>query len=259
MGSSLIVVANDDRRSAQATCEELARVWWERRAEFDAQGLSPEEAVERATSLPGPVGLLDMGDNVGGGSPGDGTIIARVILERGGPPSVVCLCDPEAVQEVASMEIGSRVENWMVGAKCDRRHGEPLSISGTLLAKTDGRFQETGVRHGGKTDYDMGPTVVVESDRGLTLVVHSHRTPPFSAGQITSTGLDPRQFQIIILKGVQAPIAAYTPICRSFLRVNTPGVTTTDLHKLDYQHRRRPLYPLEDSASWSDEVIVEGA
>ena len=259
MGSSLIVVANDDRKAAQATCEELARAWWERRAEFDSQGLSPEEAVERATTLPGPVGLLDMGDNVGGGSPGDGTIIARVILERGGPRSVVCLCDSEAVKEVASMQIGARVENWMVGGKCDRRHGEPLSVSGTLIAKTEGTFQETAVRHGGKSDYDMGPTVVVESDRGLTLVVHSHRTPPFSAGQITSTGLDPRQFHIIILKGVQAPVAAYASICRSFLRVNTPGVTTTDLHRLEYRHRRHPLYPLEDSASWHDVVFVEGA
>jgi hypothetical protein len=30
------------------------------------------------------------------------------------------------------------------------------------------------------------------------------------------------------------------------LRVNTPGVTTADLTRLEYRHRRRPLFPFEE-------------
>jgi microcystin degradation protein MlrC len=48
-----------------------------------------------------------------------------------------------------------------------------------------------------------------------------------------------------VAKGVHAPVAAYAEVCRDFLRVNTPGVTTADLSRLEYRHRRRPLHPFE--------------
>jgi microcystin degradation protein MlrC len=44
---------------------------------------------------------------------------------------------------------------------------------------------------------------------------------------------------------VHAPVAAYSEVCPSFIRVNTPGVTTADLSRLMYRHRRRPLFPWE--------------
>jgi len=44
---------------------------------------------------------------------------------------------------------------------------------------------------------------------------------------------------------VHAPVAAYGEVCRSFVRVDTPGVTSANLARLDYRHRRRPLHPFE--------------
>jgi microcystin degradation protein MlrC len=41
-----------------------------------------------------------------------------------------------------------------------------------------------------------------------------------------------------VAKGVHAPVAAYGEVCREFIRVNTPGVTTADLSRLAYRHRR---------------------
>ena len=91
----------------------------------------------------------------------------------------------------------------------------------------------------------MGPCAVVETDRRLSILLTSRRTPPFSLGQLTSCGLDPTKYRIIVAKGVHAPVAAYRSICKSFIRVNTPGVTTADMSALPYRHRRRPLFPLE--------------
>jgi microcystin degradation protein MlrC len=59
--------------------------------------------------------------------------------------------------------------------------------------------------------------------------------------------LDPAQFQVLVAKGVIAPVAAYAPICRELIRVNTPGVTTADMAALPYTHRRRPLFPFEET------------
>ena len=77
-------------------------------------------------------------------------------------------------------------------------------------------------------------------------MVTSKRQPPFSLRQLTSFDVDPLKFHILITKGVNAPIAAYKPICKQIVKVNTPGVTTADIKKLNYQHRHVPLYPFED-------------
>ncbi len=220
-----------------------------------SHGWSISEAIDRASTQAGPIGLLDMGDNVGGGSPGDGTLIAHEVARRGGPATLVCLWDRDIAERAHHVGIGAPFIDWSVGGKHDGLHGAPLVISGAVRALTDGTFRETQTTHGGKTHYDMGSTAVLESTCGLTIVAHSMRTPPFSIGQITSCGLSPADYQCIVLKGVQAPIAAYRRACRDFLRINTPGITTADVRQLDYQRRRNPVFPLEPatfSPQWVD-------
>ncbi|MFM8706755.1 MAG: MlrC C-terminal domain-containing protein, partial [Planctomycetia bacterium] len=116
---------------------------------------------------------------------------------------------------------------------------------GRVKAVGDGRFTETRPRHGGATSFDQGPTAVLEHDRGLTVMATSRRMAPFSLEQIRHAGLDPASFRLLVAKGVHAPVAAYGEVCRSFVRVNTPGVTTADLERLAFRHRRRPLFPFE--------------
>ena len=41
----------------------------------------------------------------------------------------------------------------------------------------------------------------------------SRRMVPFSLHQLTYLGLDPTLFRFLIAKGVNAPLAAYAPIC----------------------------------------------
>jgi microcystin degradation protein MlrC len=115
----------------------------------------------------------------------------------------------------------------------------------------DGRFNEANPRHGGIASFDQGPTAVVATDSGLTVMLTTQRMVPFSLNQLTSCGLKPEQFQVIVAKGVHAPIAAYGPVCRHLLRVDTPGVTSANLARLHYLHRRRPLYPFEREATFA--------
>jgi microcystin degradation protein MlrC len=63
---------------------------------------------------------------------------------------------------------------------------------------------------------------------------------------LLSCGIEPTQYQVLVAKGVNAPIAAYQPVCRHILRVNTPGVTTADMTQLPFHHRRRPMFPFEE-------------
>ncbi len=80
---------------------------------------------------------------------------------------------------------------------------------------------------------------------GLTVMVTTHRMAPFSLEQVRHVGLAPASLRLLAAKGVHAPVAAYAEVCPSFVRVDTPGVTTADAARLPYRHRRRPLFPWE--------------
>jgi microcystin degradation protein MlrC len=246
MGSSVLFVTDNDRPRAQALADELAGDLWAHRHDFAGRFVSVEAALEQARSLEGPICLLDMGDNIGGGSPGDGTWLAHALQKQPLGPAFVCLFDPAAVQAAQAAGVGREV-TLAVGGKCDERHGPPLPGRFWVVSLHDGRFEEPQPRHGGIRFFDMGPTAVLR-DGALTVQVTTRRMVPFSLGQLTSCGLEPREFRVLVAKGVIAPVAAYAPVCKHLLRVDTPGVTSADLQRLTYQHRRRPMFPFEDAA-----------
>jgi microcystin degradation protein MlrC len=197
-----------------------------------------------------------MGDNVGGGSAADGTVLAAAMHRRQSGRGFACLYDPGAVAECEALGVGRRAR-IRVGGKTDSLHGAPLELQLTVRGLYDGRFREPLPRHGGIADFDQGRTAIVESTSGLTLMLTSRRMTPFSLRQLTSCGLEPSSFRLLVAKGVNAPLAAYGEVCRHFIRVNTPGSTCADLAQLTYPHRRRPMFPWEPSA-WTDTVFARG-
>ncbi len=239
MGSSFIVVTDNDPALAQKLADESAGWLWANRQAFVAELISVEAALDAAAAWAKPVCLLDMGDNVGGGSPATGTAIAQALERRRDLRGFISLCDPEAVQQAAAAGPGARVRL--------RMGSPPLEGEVVVHRVTDGRFAETQLRHGGRTTYDMGSTVIVTTGNGLRLQLTSRRIVPFSLGQLTSCGVDPKSFDVIVAKGVHAPVAAYAPVCPTLIRVNTPGVTSIDLTSFTYRHRRRPLFPFENT------------
>jgi microcystin degradation protein MlrC len=243
MGSSTIAVTDDDPQLAQQMAGNLAAYLWRHRESFAGEFIDVEHALDKATTMRRSVCLLDMGDNVGGGSPGDGTSLAVEIHARKLSKSFVCLCDPDSVaQAQAAGEWGTC--RFHVGGKVDLS-APPLECEATVVGLYDGRFEEPQPRHGGFTVMDQGPTAVIRTDAGLTIMLTSRRLPPFSLRQLTSHGISPGDFHLLVAKGVNAPIAAYKEVCKHFIRVNTPGCTTADIERLNYKHRRRPMFPWE--------------
>jgi microcystin degradation protein MlrC len=249
MGASFLAVADGDPGLAQKAARWMAHRAWERREEFQCHLPSPEEAVRMAGQIEGPVVLMDVGDNVGGGSPGDSTILMAEVLRQQLPNTLVILYDPESVQTCVRAGV-RQAATLSVGAKTDRLHGQPIPIHGKIRLLSDGLFTESQVRHGGWGKYDQGVTAVVETEQLHTFVLTSLRMAPMSLEQILSLGLKPENKKILIVKGVVAPRAAYEPIARQVILVDTPGSTSVNPQSFDYQYRRRPLYPLETEAKY---------
>jgi microcystin degradation protein MlrC len=260
MGSSVIAVADARVADAHAAAGDLGKELWDRRRQFLGVLIDIETALDKIQQDAGeprgynsqdrPVLLLDMGDNVGGGGPGDSTVIAHALHRRRIGKGLVTLRDPESV---SMCERAGRSEKLTLrmGGKSNTRHGPPLEANVVVHALIDGQFHERQIRHGGWADFDMGRTAIVQTDRGLTLMLTSERLFPVSAAQWTEFGIDPAKYEVIVAKGVHAPVAAYESICTRIMRVNTPGITTADMESLPYQHRRRPLFPFERDCEWT--------
>lgn len=246
MGSSFVVVTDGDRRLAQSLADELAGRLVRDRQKFAGHFVSVEQAIAEGRAATGPVCLLDTGDNVGGGSPGDGTLLPAALLKEQGWKSFAKLFDPDSAAKATAAGVGATVE-LTVGGKTDALHGPPIAGKWEVLRLHDGQWRETQVRHGGASGGAMGPCAVVRSSPGgaLTLLLTSRRTPPFSLQPLLSSGVNPWEFNVLVAKGVHAPVAAYREVCRHFVRVNTPGSTDADMRRLPFARRRRPMFPFE--------------
>jgi microcystin degradation protein MlrC len=244
MGTSVLVVTDDVPDLARQLADDFAEYLRLRRRAFVGELISVEAAMERAASAPKPACLLDMGDNVGGGAPGDGTVLLSALVRRG-VKAFVAIYDPETVSEALKAGIGATFEARL-GGKTDRLHGEPVAATVRVRGIYDGRFEEPEARHGGRSHYDMGQSIVFELASGQTVMATSKRVAPVSLRQLASCHVDPKAFDVIVAKGVHAPVAAYAPICPTLIRVNTPGVTTADMTQLPYRNRRKPLFPFEE-------------
>lgn len=241
MGTSAIIITDNDEQNGERVKERLLAYLCNNKKKFVAEKEDFNEMITKIATSPKPVLLLDMGDNVGGGGYGNSTYLLEQ-LEKEPFKSFLCIWDQDAVtmclkhtiQQSFSLYFGKNPET-----------GHPFKSIVTLLSIHSGLFSEKKPRHGGQTNYDMGNTVIIRTTNGNTVMLHSKRVPPFSLTQITSCNINPANYDVIVAKGVVAPIAAYSPVCPTVVQVNSPGVTNASMTLFNYQNRRKPMYPFE--------------
>ncbi|MCB1234428.1 MAG: M81 family metallopeptidase [Verrucomicrobiae bacterium] len=253
MGSATLVVTDDDPALAEVVARELALEMWERRESFEPAFTDVESAVTSAMAGRERITFLDMGDNVGGGGPGDATWLFAELEHRRAEGAFICLHDPDNVTRCAEAGPGAELE-LDLGGKSGDLHGHPVSSRCRVVSLHEGRFHEAQARHGGFGTFDMGRTAIARTAGGLTAMLTSRRVPPFSLEQLRHCGLDPADFRAFVAKGVIAPMAAYAECSDRFIHVNTPGCTSADMKRLEFSKRRRPLFPFEPDATWDHDA-----
>jgi microcystin degradation protein MlrC len=234
---AVIAIGEHDAETTEEAAREIAEAAWESREQFRRELATPAEAVEIASTSPGLTGLANLGDNVGGGAPGDSTVIAAELLKRG-VPAATTICDPSAVGQCSRAG---------VGADTVLEFGDPrIRVSGHVLRVADGRYVNDGPLSRG-VEFDMGRIAVVETG-SLHVVLQTRAVMANDQNMLRSCSIDLGSLRAVDLKGAAAVRAGWASAVERFVDVDTPGPTTADIERLGLRNIRRPLWPLDGRA-----------
>jgi len=247
-GASFAIATTGDEAKAREALQRLAALALEKKDAGNAADPPIDEVIAQLDPLPpGLTVLAEPSDNIGGGAPGDGTGLLRALIENSVPNAAVAINDPEAVEQLLRLRIGTRTTIAM-GGKGSQLDAGPLTLEVELLRTTNGKFElEDKQSHLASMcgdRFDMGPCAVVRH-AGLTILLTSRKTPPFDLGQWRSQGIEPRELSVIAVKAAVAHRRAYDSIATRMLWVDTPGPCTSNLRSLPYRRVQRPIFPLD--------------
>ncbi len=237
MGSSIIVVTDNNRFLAKSAGMLIKDFVLSIHTRFNGKKIKIDTLLTQIQALSKPILLLDMGDNVGGGAPGNSSFLLDTLEAAQVGRFVICIHDPASVKRLSKVYVGDRLRI---------RIGDSTAERMVLIRKLcDGKFYEREPRHGGQMSFDMGPIAIVQTENGNTVLLTSLRVPPFSLQQLMAFDIIPSDYDLIVAKGVNAPIAAYAGVCNTIVKLDTPGVTQADMTRFTYRNRRIPLFPFE--------------
>ncbi|NLD53451.1 MAG: M81 family metallopeptidase [Burkholderiaceae bacterium] len=255
-GLSVVVVGDaakpGGREAAQACCDELAAMAWERREEFVYRPDPLEKTIAEAARLADwPVVIADHGNNTASGGSAD-TMETIAEALRQGLQGIVAgpVRDTATVAAMIEAGVGARV-TLPVGGRVDMptigRKGKPLTLTGTVRAITDGQFTVTGPMMTG-VRVSCGRTAVLDTGP-LQLVVSEERVEPMDLGVFTHCGVDPLRARYVIVFSRQHFRAGFQPIAKTILMAAGPGVCSSDYSQFPFRRLRRPMYPLDPHAT----------
>ena len=233
---------------ARAAVDAILDSAWEKRADFVYHSENLKESIARAKAMgEGPVLLIDHADNCASGGTQDTVAVLREALRQGlKDMAVFAICDPQAVDEMARAGVGARL-TLKLGGKIDMpsigAKGEPLEITGTVRALTDGQYLVTGPMATGTHAY-MGRAAVLHVD-GIDVAVIERNHEPFDLGCLRSLGIEPTARRYVMLKSRIHYRAGFKPIAKAIVECDGDGVTTSDYGRFGFSKVERPAYPLD--------------
>src|SRR5580700_308025 len=232
---------------AQEVAEAFMDYAWETREYESFTLLSVAEAVARAKEgKPGdkPLVIADYTDNPGGGGYGDATAFLKGLVEAGVERVAFhAICDPEAVTAGMRAGIGMRTTIALGGKTDPAMGGGPLSLTGEVTHLTNGKFIAYGPMGGGLAR-DYGPSLVFRVG-GIDIICITNNGQAVDLGQFTLLGIDPTRYSTVCVKSMQHFRAAFEPIAREVILVDTGALCSETYTPELFDKVRRPVWPLD--------------
>jgi microcystin degradation protein MlrC len=247
VGPSVTVTVDGAGEHGQAIAEDFMDHAWATRTYESFTLLPVAAAVARAKAgQPGdkPLVIADYTDNPGGGGYGDATALLQGLIAAGVERVALhAICDPEAAE--VAMRAGIGQATLTLGGKTDpAMGGGPLTLSGEITHLSNGKFIAHGPMGGG-VERDYGPSAVFRVG-GIDIILITNNGQAVDLGQFTSLGLDPARYSTVCVKSMQHFRAAFEPIAREIILVDTGALCAEIYTPQLFDKVRRPVWPLDD-------------
>jgi len=247
VGTSTVVVTDDDPHAAQIEADTLAQWVWDRRRDWVAPIVLPEEALERGEAEGKyPIVLADQADNTGGGAPGDGTEVLRLFIQRELDSAVVLyVVDPITAARAHEAGVGATID-VEIGGRSHVTLGPPVRMRAVVEGLCDGNFVYDGPMWKGVTD-SVGPAAWLRQG-GVSAVIISLPQQPVDLALCRSLGMDAASFRHICVKSTGHFRSGFEPIAGSIFNVDAKGILGQSFADLPFTRLGRPMYPLDEGA-----------
>ena len=245
-----IAVSHEPGAEARAKAIALALIddIWKRRDEtlattaYDsiANGIA---AAKAGAGKKGPLVIADGTDNPGGGGYNDTTPVLQALLDaRIENVAYGTIFDPKAVQQAMKAGVGAEIDVEL-GGHTDESMGKPIKTKAVVKMLSDGTFKNDGPMNAG-VETQMGATAVLRIG-GIDVVTISSRVQTIDLQVFLSQGIDRTTKSVLVVKSVQHFRAAYGPIAREIVLVDSGGICSPDISRLKFKKLRRPIWPLD--------------
>jgi microcystin degradation protein MlrC len=245
-GWAVVVHTNNDQALAEELADEMAEKAWSLREQFWISArINVEDAVRQAVAAEkGLIILSDTGDSVYGGAPGDSTIILRELVRQNVPCcALVPIVDEAAVEAAITANLGAHI-TLDLGAKSDNVFSQPVQVTGRVSAFSLGVTVELPERGA----CEIGRAALLEVGQ-IRIILLSQRTFAINHPVLyTHLGLDIAAAKMVVKTA--SNFQFFAPWRSGLIRVDSAGMTQSDLTAFEWKRIPRPTYPLDELADW---------
>ena len=255
-GVAVVVTARHDMNEAKKLANEIAQFGWDNREKFTRQLTSIEDAVALAKDDDRlPVIYADAGDNPGGGGTGRSTDLLKALIDSDAQ-NVLYGSYFDAPLAKAAHAAGAGASftaefNTLPGTPSDF----PLTYEAEVVGLHDGDIVgRLGLLAGRRLH--LGPCAAIRIG-GITVVVISDRSQTADPMFFEMFGLDIGKAQTVVVKSrghFRAGFIPWFPPERVY-EIDTDGLVSPILHRRQWQHLPRPVFPLDEDVSWTPASI----
>jgi microcystin degradation protein MlrC len=236
----ILVVADGDKAKADALATRLGEEFVSMRGKTMPEFLTVAGGVKAGIEYnDAPVVIADPADNAGGGAPSDNTTILRELIAAEAEDAAIGpIWDPIAVRLCFDAGKGARFP-LRFGGKIGPTSGQPVDALVEVTALARDCWQSFG-----PTQVPLGDCAAIRIG-GVDVVLITKRTQALGLELFRNLGIEPTERKLVVVKSTNHFMAAYGPIAKKVIYVESDAPLARDYTKLPYTKISRPIWPLD--------------
>jgi microcystin degradation protein MlrC len=244
LSGRILVITDGDKEKADALATEIGQEFIAMRGRTAPDYVSVEDGIATALAFnDSPVVMADPADNAGGGAPTDNTTILRQMIARDAQGAALGpIWDPVAVRLCFDAGLGATFP-LRFGGKIGPASGQPVDAMVTVTALAQDAWQSFG-----PTQVPLGDCASVKLG-GIEVVLISNRTQALGLELFRNLGIEPSQRKLVVVKSTNHFMAAFGPIAKKVIYVDSDGPLSRDYRRIPYTRIQRPIWPLDEQTS----------